>query len=54
MSEEQRSQPGCIVRRMQRVFHHGLLGVFYRLWVGQSLSGQSVTGSTSMVPTVAC
>jgi len=26
LSEEQRSQRGCIARRMQPDFHHGLLG----------------------------
>ena len=27
LSEEQRSQRGCIVRRMQPDFHHGLLNL---------------------------
>jgi hypothetical protein len=26
LSEEQRSQRGCIARRLQSDFHHGLLG----------------------------
>jgi hypothetical protein len=29
LTEEQRRQAGCIARRMQRDFHHGLLALAY-------------------------
>jgi hypothetical protein len=38
LTEEQRSQPGCIARRMQRDFRHGLLGVTFIALVSPSAS----------------
>jgi hypothetical protein len=49
MSDEQRSQVGCIARRMQRVFHHGLLDV-ENLWMARAKPVEKLTTKKYLWP----